>query len=111
MSLIEISPLQLALCAVFVVVAGTGSAVLRLGLEKDLAWGTVRTFAQLFLVGYVLKFIFQLSNPYLVLLVKVLLPAICITTFMFSVVDHACLKVKLYDQLDISFIPKAMNDG
>ena len=71
MSLIEISPLQLALCAVFVVVAGTGSAVLRLGLEKDLAWGTVRTFAQLFLVGYVLKFIFQLSNPYLVLLIFV----------------------------------------
>ncbi|HIL09982.1 MAG TPA: iron export ABC transporter permease subunit FetB [Candidatus Latescibacteria bacterium] len=71
MSLIEISPLQLALCALFVVVAGTGSAVLRLGLEKDLAWGTVRTFAQLFLVGYVLKFVFQLSNPYLVLLIFV----------------------------------------
>ena len=71
MSLIEISPLQLALCALFVVGAGTGSAVLRLGLEKDLAWGTVRTFAQLFLAGYVLKFVFQLSNPYLVLLIFV----------------------------------------
>ena len=71
MSLIEISPLQLALCTVFVVVAGTGSAVLRLGLEKDLAWGTVRTFAQLFLVGYVLRSVFQLSNPYLVLLIFV----------------------------------------
>jgi len=68
-SLIEISPLQLALCAVFVAVAGTGSAVLRLGLEKDLAWGTVRTFAQLFLVGYVLKFVFQINNPFLVLLI------------------------------------------
>ena len=71
MSLIEISPLQLALCAVFVAVAGTGSAVLRLGLEKDLAWGTVRTFAQLFLVGYVLKFVFQINNPFLVLLIFV----------------------------------------
>lgn len=71
MSLIEIGPLQLALCAVFVLVAGTGSAVLRLGLERDLLWGTVRTFAQLFLVGYVLKFIFQINNPYLVLLLFV----------------------------------------
>jgi len=69
MSLIEISPLQLSLCAIFVAVAGTGSAVLRLGIEKDLAWGTVRTVAQLFLVGYVLKFVFQISNPYLVLLI------------------------------------------
>ena len=63
-----------------------------------------------FLLPYLLWSDIADSNPYLVLLVKVLLPAICITTLMFSVVDHACLKVKLYDQLDISFIPKAMND-
>ena len=67
--MIEIGPLQLVLCLIFVVVAGTGSVVLRLGLERDLAWGTVRTFAQLFLVGYVLKFVFQISHPVLVLLV------------------------------------------
>ena len=45
--MIEIGPFQLFLCLIFVVVAGTGSVVLRLGLERDLAWGTVRTFAQL----------------------------------------------------------------
>lgn len=67
--MIEIGPLQLLLCLIFVVVAGTGSVVLRLGLERDLAWGTVRTFAQLFLVGYVLKFVFRISHPVLVLLV------------------------------------------
>ena len=68
MSLIEITPLQLFLCLIFVVIAGMGSLFLRLGLEKDLAWGTVRTFAQLFIMGYVLKFIFQLNNVVLILL-------------------------------------------
>ena len=68
MNVIEISPLQLALCLIFVLIAGTGSVVFKLRLEKDLAWGTVRTFAQLFLVGYVLKFVFRLHDPYLVLL-------------------------------------------
>ena len=47
--MIEITPLQLALCLLFVLVAAIGSLVFRLRLEKDLAWGTVRTFAQLFL--------------------------------------------------------------
>ena len=49
-------------------VAGVGSLIFKLRLEKDLAWGTVRTFAQLFLVGYVLTFIFDIKNPYLVVL-------------------------------------------
>ena len=68
MSLIDISPLQLSLCLVFVLVAGLSSLVLKLGLEKDLIWGTFRTFAQLFLIGFVLKFIFQIDNVYVILL-------------------------------------------
>lgn len=68
MNLIEITPIQLVLCLIFVIVAGTGSVVLRLGLEKDLAWGTIRTFAQLFIMGYVLKFIFQLNNAIIIVL-------------------------------------------
>ena len=68
MSVIEISPFQLVLCLIFVLIAGTGSVVFKLKLERDLAWGTVRTFAQLFLVGYVLKFVFRLNDPYLILL-------------------------------------------
>lgn len=53
---------QLALCLVFVAIAGTGSVVWKLRLEKDLAWGTVRTFAQLFLVGYLLKYVFEINH-------------------------------------------------
>ena len=67
MNIVEISPFQLLLCLIFILIAGTGSVVFRLNLEKDLAWGTVRTFAQLYLVGYVLKYIFQINNAYLVL--------------------------------------------
>ncbi len=68
MNLIEITPVQLFLCLLFVVVAGIGSFMLKLKLEKDLAWGTVRTFVQLFIMGYVLKFIFQLNNVVFILL-------------------------------------------
>ena len=67
MSMIEISAFQLVLCLVFVLVAGIGSLAFRLGLTRDLAWGTVRTFAQLFLVGYVLQFVFRLNNPWVIL--------------------------------------------
>jgi putative ABC transport system permease protein len=68
MNLIEITPIQLVLCLIFVFIAGTGSVVFRLGLEKDLAWGTIRTFAQLFIMGYVLTYIFELNNVILILL-------------------------------------------
>ena len=68
MSLIEISPFQLFLCLLFVMGAGLGSLVFKLGLEKDLVWGTIRTFAQLFLVGYALKAVFQINNVYVILL-------------------------------------------
>ena len=68
MSVLPIGWQQLALCAAFVVIAAAASLALRLRLERDLLWGSVRTFAQLFLVGYVLHFIFDLRNPALVLL-------------------------------------------
>jgi len=66
MNMIEITPVQLTLCMSFVLLAAAGSLVFRLRLEKDLLWGSVRTFAQLFLVGYVLKFVFRLNNPYVI---------------------------------------------
>jgi putative ABC transport system permease protein len=53
---------------VFILIAGAGSVALKLGLERDLIIGTVRTFAQLAILGYVLKFIFDLENVWLILL-------------------------------------------
>lgn len=64
---ISITPWQLAVCLVFVLVTGLGSFLYKLNLEKDLAIGTLRTFAQLFLVGYVLKYVFQLNSVWVVL--------------------------------------------
>ncbi|CCH49812.1 ABC transporter permease [Pseudodesulfovibrio piezophilus] len=67
--IIEIGPYQLALCLGFVLLAGGTSLYHKLGLGKDLIIGTVRTFAQLFLMGFVLKFVFALQASWLVLLI------------------------------------------
>ena len=60
---------QLALALGFVVLAGGASLWLKLGLGRDLLVGTLRTVAQLALMGYVLVYIFALNWPWLVLLV------------------------------------------
>jgi len=67
-SIIEIGPLQLSLCLGFVLLAGVTSFKYKLGLGRDLFIGTIRTFAQLFLMGYVLKFVFGANISWLVLL-------------------------------------------
>jgi putative ABC transport system permease protein len=71
MTVLDISPIQLALCLLFVLAAGIGSLIFKLRMEKDLAWGTVRTFGQLLLMGYVLTFIFRLNNVFVILLLFV----------------------------------------
>ncbi|MBU1277403.1 MAG: iron export ABC transporter permease subunit FetB [Proteobacteria bacterium] len=58
---------QLALALGFVVLAGGASLWLKLGLGRDLLVGTLRTVAQLALMGYVLVYIFALNRPWLVL--------------------------------------------
>ena len=68
-SVIEIGPYQLILALVFVLGAGAASLYHGLRLEKDLLVGTIRTFVQLFILGYVLKFVFQLNSVWPVLFV------------------------------------------
>ncbi len=65
--IVNIGPLQLAIGLIFIVVAGLTSVYHSLNLEKDLVIGTIRTFVQLFLLGYVLKFVFSINNAVLVL--------------------------------------------
>jgi putative ABC transport system permease protein len=69
MTIIDISYGQLLLSLIFVLIAGIASMRMSLGLERDIFWGTVRTFAQLFLVGYILKYVFSLYNAYIVLFI------------------------------------------
>jgi len=59
---------QLALALGFVVLAGGASLWLKLGLGRDLIVGTLRTVAQLALMGYVLLYIFAINQAWLVLL-------------------------------------------
>ncbi|WP_418792142.1 ABC transporter permease [Phosphitispora sp. TUW77] len=64
--IIPISDLQLALSVGLVLIAGGISAMLRLGLLKSLAWGTIRTFVQLTFIGYVLKYVFSANNLWII---------------------------------------------
>jgi putative ABC transport system permease protein len=95
MTLIEITPIQLVLCLIFIAISSAGSFFLKLGLEKDLLWGTVRTFAQLFMMGYVLTFIFQLNNAILILL---------LFTFMIFWAAHA-IRGRVKEEKVSFFIP------
>ncbi len=69
MALINLSAYQLVFGLIFILAAGFSSIALNLGLHRDIFWGTVRMISQLVLMGYILKYVFQLNSPWLVLLV------------------------------------------
>jgi putative ABC transport system permease protein len=71
--LVELSPGDLALAAVLLLVPGLVSVVLRLGLGGRLAIASVRTVAQLSLLGLVLVWVFELGRWYFVLPVLLLM--------------------------------------
>ena len=68
MNTIIITPTQLTFCLVFVLITAICSILLKLKLEKDIFFATLRTFSQLLLLGFVLKYVFALNNPPLILL-------------------------------------------
>ena len=63
---LELSFGQLAIAAGLILINGVISVLLRLGLEKKLLLASVRTVVQLLLVGFVLKWVFQVSNPFII---------------------------------------------
>lgn len=67
--IIDIGYTELCFGLFFILMAGIASFVHALKLERDLFIGTLRTFAQLFLLGYILKIIFDIDRMPLVLLV------------------------------------------
>ena len=64
---LEISPANLALTLFFVLIAQISSFIYKLNLGRDLTIGTLRTFVQLLLMGYVLKIVFQVQISWLTL--------------------------------------------
>jgi putative ABC transport system permease protein len=75
-SYIPISDGQLVLASALILINMGLSLALRLGLEKSLGIATVRLVVQLLLVGYILEWIFALNNPWLVVLVALVMSAI-----------------------------------
>lgn len=73
---------QLALAAGFMVFVGAISLRLALGLEKDLAIATVRTYLQLFVLGLVLRWVFGIDSPWLVLGLLLLMVAAAARTII-----------------------------
>lgn len=63
----DISTFQLFLSLSLVLGAGILSAALKIGVLKHLAWATFRTFVQLSLIGYALRYIFQLDHPLVII--------------------------------------------
>jgi putative ABC transport system permease protein len=66
---IPISDWQLVLSALLILINLVLSVLLRLGLEKQLGLASLRMTVQLLLVGFVLKWVFSLQSPWLVIVI------------------------------------------
>lgn len=67
---IHITTIDLLLSTILVLIAGVVSLTLQLNLERKLFLAATRTAVQLFLVGYVLKYIFAFQNaPFMMLVI------------------------------------------
>jgi len=62
-AVIHLGAAQLVIAACLVLVSGLVSMALRLDLERRLALAATRTVVQLLLIGYVLRFVFDLDKP------------------------------------------------
>lgn len=76
MTPILLTPGDLAVAALLIVVDGLLSLALRLQLHRQIAVATLRMIVQLLLVGYVLRVVFALGSPVVTLLIVVLMASI-----------------------------------
>jgi putative ABC transport system permease protein len=60
--------LEVGISLILVVIAIVIARYWRIPVEKDMAFGSVRAFAQLVAVGYALEVVFDLESPWLILL-------------------------------------------
>jgi len=76
MSVLDLSVWQLALALLLVLVVIVVSVLQRVGLERDLVIGAVRTTVQLYLVGLILAAVFAAATWYWVVLILVVMTAV-----------------------------------
>jgi len=67
-SYIHISNIDLVIALLFIAISAAVSRWQRLGLERDMAVGTVRAFTQLLAVGFVLQQLFNVARWHWVVL-------------------------------------------
>lgn len=70
----DLSAADLAIAASLILINGALSLMLKLGLERQLLWASLRTVVQLLAVGYVLGWVFTFAYWYVVL------PLMCLMT-------------------------------
>jgi putative ABC transport system permease protein len=75
-SVVDLSPLDLFLISLCVIVNAALSLRFRLGLEKSLLVASVRTVVQLLAIGYVLHHVFAVGEPLLVLAILLVMTAL-----------------------------------
>ncbi|UCH63628.1 MAG: iron export ABC transporter permease subunit FetB [Fidelibacterota bacterium] len=73
MALFQLSFGDVALSLILMALAIALSRFHGLGIDKNLAIGTVRAFAQLTLIGFALKVLFQVNSPWLLLIVLIVM--------------------------------------
>ncbi len=75
MSYVSLTPLDLAVAALLILINAGVSLAFQLGLERTLLLNTARMVAQLSLIGLVLKWIFQQTSPIWTLLLAAIMIA------------------------------------
>ncbi len=76
MTPILLTPIDLAVASVLIILDACLSLALRLGLHRSLAWAAVRMVVQLVLIGFILRAVFALASPLLTLAIVVTMVAI-----------------------------------
>jgi putative ABC transport system permease protein len=76
MNPILLTPFDLAIASVLIILDGILSLVLRLRLHRQLAWAAIRMVVQLVLIGYILRLVFAIASPLVTLAVVLVMVAI-----------------------------------
>src|SRR5947209_16767982 len=73
MTPILLTPFDLAIAALLIILDAVLSLLLQLRLHRQIAVAAIRMVVQLVAIGYVLRFVFSLNNPAATLLVVVVM--------------------------------------
>jgi len=96
----ELSAWDVAIAAALILINGAISVGLKLGLEKRLAWASLRTVVQLTLIGYVLEWIFGLQSWPIMLLLGVVMTTVAAFSAI-GRVEHALPRMRINSLISI----------